>query len=172
MFSTTNHGGTKPVTIVNIADFECPNDPMGRTYREVNNATEHNFNVGDLVQLEDGARLFVVRLHRDCDGTPLYTLSYDKDDTERIFANQSWSNQSWSCGHLEDSLELVNTDEKLESDIKSELTGILDECLAVTDEWGGCKLASWQFGNNVVVDGIDVAVEEIVKLFNRKENHV
>jgi hypothetical protein len=120
--------------------------------------------------LEDGARLFVVYLHRDCDGTPLYSLSHDKDDTEKI--SSVFANPSWSCGHSEYSLELVNTDGKLESDIKSELTGILEQHLTVTDEWGGCKLASWQFGNNVVVDGIDVAVEEIIKLFNRKENHV
>jgi len=159
MLNVTNHG----VTFINLADIKDPDDEFGRTYREINNSTEHNFKVGDLVELEDGARLFVVHLHRDCDGTPLYSLSYDKDDTERI--SDVFKNPSWSCGHLEDSLELVNADGKSESDIKSELTGILDECLAVTDEWGGCKLASWQFGNNVVVDGIDVAVEEIIKLF-------
>jgi hypothetical protein len=166
MLNVANHG----VTFINVADFQNPDDEFGRTYREVNNATEHYFKVGDLVELENGARLFVVYLHRDCDGTPLYSLSHDKDDTEK---NSSvFANPSWSSGHLECSLELVNTDGKLESDIKSELIGILEECLAVTDEWGGCKLASWRFGNNVVVDGIDVAVEEIIKLFNRKVNHV
>jgi hypothetical protein len=166
MLNATNHG----VTFINLADIKDPDDEFGRTYREVNNAKEHQFKIGDLVQLEDGARLFVVYLHRDCDGTPLYSLSHDKDDTEKI--SSVFANPSWSCGHLEDSLELINTDGKLESDIKSELIGILDEYLTVTDEWGGCKLASWQWGNNVVVDGIDVAAEEIMKLFNRKENHV
>jgi hypothetical protein len=52
---------------------------------------------------------------------------------------------------------------------RSELIGILEEHLAVTDEWGGCKLASWQWGNNVVVDGIDEAADAIL---SRLSNHV
>ncbi len=45
---------------------------------------------------------------------------------------------------------------------RSELIAILEENLAVTDEWGGCKLASWQWGGNVVVDGIDAAADAIL----------
>ena len=58
----------------NVADLKDPNDPQGRTYREVNNSTPHKYKVGQLVQLESGARLFINRLPRDCDGTPLYSL--------------------------------------------------------------------------------------------------
>jgi hypothetical protein len=45
---------------------------------------------------------------------------------------------------------------------RSELIAILEQYLAVTDEWGGCKLASWQWGGNVVVDGIDAAADAIL----------
>jgi len=45
---------------------------------------------------------------------------------------------------------------------RSELIAILEQHLAVTDEWGGCKLASWQWGGNVVVDGIDAAADVIL----------
>jgi hypothetical protein len=148
--STTTNMTKSPIEI-NLANIQ------------VNNSITHQFNVGDLVELNSGVRLFVVCISKYRDGTPLYYLSIRKDDTDA-----SSPIRSWDGGYSEESLKLVNTDGKLESDIKSELTGILEECLAVTDEWGGCKLASWQWGNNVVVDGIDVAVEEIMKLFNRK----
>ena len=60
--------------MINIADLIDPEDPKGRTYREVNNAKNHKYSVGDLVQIETKARLFVSKLPRDCDGTPLYVL--------------------------------------------------------------------------------------------------
>ena len=53
---------------------------------------------------------------------------------------------------------------------RSELIAILEQHLAVTDEWGGCKLASWQWGGNVVVDGIDAAADAILaRLSNDKD---
>lgn len=61
-------------TITNIADLTDPNDAEGRSYREVNNAIKHSFAAGELVELEYGVRLFITRLTRDCDGTPLYCL--------------------------------------------------------------------------------------------------
>ena len=45
---------------------------------------------------------------------------------------------------------------------RSELIGILEEHLTVTDEWGGCKLAAWQYGYNVLVNGIDDAADAIL----------
>jgi hypothetical protein len=51
---------------------------------------------------------------------------------------------------------------------KKELIAILEEHLAVTDEWGGCKLASWQYGHNVLVDGIDAAADAIIAHLNNK----
>ncbi len=64
----------------NIADLKDPNDNQGRSYREVNNATKHSFNIGDLVELETGERLFICKLTRDCDGTPLYNLGINGID--------------------------------------------------------------------------------------------
>lgn len=58
----------------NVADLKDPNDKDGRTYREVNNEKDHRINVGTLVELHHGERLFVVKQTRDCDGTPLYNL--------------------------------------------------------------------------------------------------
>jgi hypothetical protein len=62
-----------------------PDDPQGRTYREINLAKPHAFALGTLVEIvewdEDeyvqrkGVRLFVVGHNRDCDGSPIYSLS-------------------------------------------------------------------------------------------------
>ncbi len=53
MLNATSHG----VTFINLADIKDPNDTMGRTYREVNNAMTHQFKVGDLVELDSGVRV-------------------------------------------------------------------------------------------------------------------
>jgi len=63
--------------MINIYDLKDPDDPEGRTYRELNNARMHSFEVGDLVEIEGGVRLFVAKQTRDCDGTPLYSLTHD-----------------------------------------------------------------------------------------------
>lgn len=79
--------------IINVADMKDPDDPQGRSYREVNHSKNHALEVGQLVELEDGARLWIVGHSRDCDGTPLYILCHDRDDTVRgegIFANPKW----------------------------------------------------------------------------------
>ncbi len=41
---------------------------------------KHKYNIGGLVELDSGACLFVADLIRAWDQTPLYTLTYDKDD--------------------------------------------------------------------------------------------
>ncbi len=66
--------------MINIADLKDPSDPEGRTWREINAAKKHKYAIGDLVELDSGARLFIADLTRDCDQTPLYTLTHDKDD--------------------------------------------------------------------------------------------
>ena len=66
--------------IINIADLKNPK--TGKTYREENNALQHKYKVGDLVEIipwdaecvYDGMRLYVIGCVRDCDGTPLYVL--------------------------------------------------------------------------------------------------
>ena len=57
-----------------ICDLKDPNDPQGRTYREVNAARRHAIPIGTLVELESGVRLHVVLHRRDCDQIPLYSL--------------------------------------------------------------------------------------------------
>ena len=85
-----------------IADLRDPHDPQGRTYRQINAATQHQIPIGALVELPSGIRLFVVHHGRDCDQTPLYYLSADADDRreERL----GWLNRSWIGGYSEESL--------------------------------------------------------------------
>lgn len=71
--------------LINISDIVCTN---GRTIKEHNLEIKHNIPIGTLVEVKfdewfgDGAcwkvhaRLFVVDHNRDCDGSPLYTLSH------------------------------------------------------------------------------------------------
>lgn len=59
--------------LINISDLKDPDDPKGRSYREVNNEKEHKYAVDDLIEI-DGKYAFIARLDRDCDGTPLYSL--------------------------------------------------------------------------------------------------
>jgi len=66
--------------IIILHDCVDPDDKQGRTYKEVNMAKQHSYPIGTLVELEDGVRLWIVYHARDCDGTPLYELSYKKDD--------------------------------------------------------------------------------------------
>lgn len=65
-----------------ICDLKDPDDPQGRSYREVNAATTHAIPVGALVELDNGARAFVVKHTRDCDQTPLYSLAINPNDCE------------------------------------------------------------------------------------------
>lgn len=69
---------------INISDII--NKDSGKTYREENESKKHNIPLGTMVEvIEDdsheslGIRLFVVYHYRDCDGTPLYGLSFKKD---------------------------------------------------------------------------------------------
>lgn len=56
----------------------------GRTIKENNMAIVHDIPLGTLVEVRsadsdfNGIRLFVVEHERDCDGEPLYTLSFNK----------------------------------------------------------------------------------------------
>jgi hypothetical protein len=64
----------------NVADLTDPSDTKGRSYRQINNATPHNFKVGQLVELECGARLYIIKHSRDCDGTPLYVVGLQESN--------------------------------------------------------------------------------------------
>lgn len=84
---------------VSPADLCDPNDSQGRTYRQINGAKQHAVPLGALVELKEGARLFVVDLGRDFDMTPLYYLSYDPEDTGSLLG-----------GFREKELRVVNQD--------------------------------------------------------------
>lgn len=88
-----------------ICDLVCSSDPEGRTYRQINAAKQHTVPIGALVELESGARLFVVRHTRDCDQTPLYNLSHDAEDT--VQEDSRFCNRSWTGGYSEDSFEVI-----------------------------------------------------------------
>lgn len=88
---------------INIADLTDPTD--GRTYRQINAAKSHEIPIGTLVELKNGARLFVVHHDRDCDETPLYYLSADSGDTQQV--DPLFRNPGWTSGYSADSLRVV-----------------------------------------------------------------
>jgi hypothetical protein len=88
-----------------ISDLVDPDDPQGRTYKQLNADKTHGIPVGTLVELENGVRLFVVYQGRDCDQTPLYWLSVDKNDTVR--EDPRFLNSSWDGGYPESALSVV-----------------------------------------------------------------
>jgi hypothetical protein len=46
--------------------------------------------------------------------------------------------------------------------LKKELVPILEDILFVSDEWGGSKLANWQWGRNTIVDGVEDAADAVI----------
>ncbi len=71
------------INIVFASDIVQEN---GKTVRENNMEISHKIPIGSLVEVnyncgeeEEGLRLWVVNHSRDCDGTPLYDLSFSLD---------------------------------------------------------------------------------------------
>ena len=98
--------------LINIADLRDPNDPQGRSYRQVNAERQHQIPIGALVEVvSTGVRLFVVYHSRDCDQTPLYSLCHDAGDTE--LERTDFYNRKWANGYPEESLKVIQppTDE-------------------------------------------------------------
>ena len=46
---------------------------------------------------------------------------------------------------------------------KRTLLTMIEAYLFVSDEWGGSKLANWQWGHNVVIDGIDNFIDAVLE---------
>jgi hypothetical protein len=99
---------------VAIHDLKDPDDPLGRTYKEANAARTHAIAIGSLVEIvsdpewpssADGVRLYVVSHGRDCDMTPLYYLSADREDTTQ--EREGWKNRGWVGGYSESSLAVI-----------------------------------------------------------------
>ena len=89
------------VTIFNVADLTNPDDPQGRTYRQVNDEKPHLIPLGTLVEIESGERLRVMMHTRDCDQTPLYSLGVAGDEEDGI------GRMKWHNGYCDDSLTVV-----------------------------------------------------------------
>jgi len=89
---------------INIADLKDPEDKQGRSYRQVNAAKKHNITIGSLVEVESGARLFVVEHTRDCDQAPLYTLSPEQETYNNTLLSK------WVYGYGEEYLTVIKTE--------------------------------------------------------------
>jgi hypothetical protein len=65
-------------------------EPNGKTIKQNNMDIQHKIPIGTLVEVYweggeyNGVRLFVVEHVRDCDGTPLYNLSFDLEVVDEI----------------------------------------------------------------------------------------
>ena len=86
---------------INVADLKDPDDPQSRSYREINAEKLHKIPTNTLVELESGARAFVVKHTRDCDQTPLYSLAIDLDPEQHKF--------SMCHGYDEESLKQITS---------------------------------------------------------------
>lgn len=87
--------------LVNLADCRDPDNPQGRSFRQVNAERQHEFAIGSLVEdTETGVRVFVVEQTRDCDMSPMYTvaMSYDPDFEPDHIAKARWS-YGWSADY-------------------------------------------------------------------------
>jgi hypothetical protein len=88
--------------IIIVADLVDPKDKEGRTYREINNATKHQYEVGQLIEIKNGVRMFIAKQTRDCDGTPLYSLTAEREIDEALFNERLWLH-----GYDEESMRLI-----------------------------------------------------------------
>lgn len=108
--------------LVNVADLVEEN---GKTWRENRLAIQHEIPLGSLVEIShfdpeypddppgdfDGVRLFVVQHQRDCDGSPLYGLSFNKELLDMDLAATDPITRAWcmqiSGGHGPESLTVI-----------------------------------------------------------------
>lgn len=101
----------KEVIFINISDVP---DKDGLTSRQKNLAKSHNIPKGTLVETEEGLRLWVVEHERDCDDTPLYGLSFDKNWSPKMYGKDYSTFARWrkDGGYPEESLTIVKEVEK------------------------------------------------------------
>ncbi len=99
--------------VIAISDLVDPDDPQGRTYKQINAEKVHAIPVGALVALSSGARGFVVLQSRDCDQTPLYYLSIDRKDVGKSAVecgafSEYFRPGHWMGGYCEESLRVIS----------------------------------------------------------------
>ena len=75
----------------------------GKSIKENNMAKKHTYEVGQLVELPDGCRLYIAQLTRDVDGTRLYSVSPFKENTDYCHIDSL----KWLHGYSEESLRPV-----------------------------------------------------------------
>ena len=107
-------------TFVMVADLKNPD--TGLTYREENNAMTHKIPLDTLVEVigwegskHTGLRGFVCDHGRDCDGTPLYSISFDRgfrlEGHEDAYKHYF---RAMAChGFAEDGLKIIKTAEEV-----------------------------------------------------------
>jgi hypothetical protein len=91
---------------------------------------DHEIPMGSLVEMESGVRLFVVSRYWDCDGTPLYALSADRDDTRQ--ESPSFLNRGWIGGHPEWGLKIIRPTATCKGWLYHDLGVIPPDCVKVT----------------------------------------
>lgn len=108
------------MTLSILHDMVDPDDPQGRTYRQVNAEKTHTIPVGALVEItgdenDAGMRLIVVYQGRDCDQEPLYWLTSQPDDLEnaieRAESKDFHQRMKWTGGYGEESLKVIKLPE-------------------------------------------------------------
>jgi len=94
---------------MSVVMFSEIQEANGKTIRENNMAKKHEIPLGSLVEItyEDypdeinpvnGLRLFVVNHSRDCDGTPLYDLSFKLTAQKEYEDVEARKSELRSCG--------------------------------------------------------------------------
>lgn len=108
-------------------------DENGESQKDRNLKKNHNIELGALVELESGVRLFVVNHSRDCDGTPLYDLYMNLDivdDVTEVLKNIQGINENIAVS--KDSVEMVELQQAKRMDVE-----YYQKCARKTDKHYG-----------------------------------
>lgn len=62
------------MSLIVLHDIVDSSDSQGRTFKQINMARAHKYALNSLIELKNGARVFLARYARDCDGTPMYDV--------------------------------------------------------------------------------------------------
>jgi hypothetical protein len=102
---------------INVADLIDPSDPLSRTNRQINETLKHTIPIGTLVELKTGDRLRIAAYTRDCDQTPMYTLSVTGHEEDRFGLPR---------GYVDNDLKVIVEPDKEETSLYKSTTLIND----------------------------------------------
>lgn len=108
-------------------------DENGESQKDRNLKKNHGVELGALVELESGVRLFVVNHSRDCDGTPLYDLYLNLDivdDVNEVLKNIQEIDESIAVS--KDRVEMVELQQAKKMDVE-----YYQKCARKTDKHYG-----------------------------------